>query len=131
LICRPSVLTCIAERAFLKKLEGGCSVPVAVTSEMLSGAVSLAGGVWSLDGQQHVGGVHRQEFPTVIDRMQNARGDGRPPGEVETYAEICALNLAPTELAAAEQCGRLLAEQLIGQGAEIILREAKAQNDQK
>ena len=48
-----------------------------------------------------------------------------------TYAAICALNLVAGELAAAEQCGLVLAEELIGQGAEKILREAKAQNEAK
>ncbi|CAM4553151.1 unnamed protein product [Leuciscus chuanchicus] len=45
-----TVLSCIAERAFLKHLEGGCSVPVAVYTEVKNSQVYMTGAVFSLDG---------------------------------------------------------------------------------
>uniref|UniRef100_A0A8W8L5J7 hydroxymethylbilane synthase n=1 Tax=Magallana gigas TaxID=29159 RepID=A0A8W8L5J7_MAGGI len=47
-----TVIQCVAERAFLKKLEGGCSVPVSAFSEVKDGKLSLTGGVFSIDGKQ-------------------------------------------------------------------------------
>ena len=125
------MLACIAERAFLRKLEGGCSVPVAVTSQVLPTGIRLTGGVWSLDGRQHVGGERLAEFPAVIEGNKEENSSSSANLSVMTYAAICALNLVAGELAAAEQCGLVLAEELIGQGAEKILREAKAQNEAK
>ena len=58
---------CLAERAFLRVLEGGCSVPVGVHSELLllplpasageeahRGRLRLVGTITALDGQRHV-----------------------------------------------------------------------------
>jgi len=41
---RDTVLATIAERSFMKTLEGGCSVPVAVNTKVLDNGVSLHGG---------------------------------------------------------------------------------------
>ena len=48
-----------------------------------------------------------------------------------TYVAIIAETLSGEELAAAEQCGAQLAQRLVNQGAEAILREAKTANEQK
>ena len=55
---------CLAERAFLRVLEGGCSVPVGIHSELVSaaavgdaarqGRLRLVGTITALDGQRHV-----------------------------------------------------------------------------
>ncbi len=45
--------TCLkAERAYLRRLEGGCSIPVFALATWVGEAVSLTGGIISLDGQQ-------------------------------------------------------------------------------
>ena len=51
---------CLAERAFLRVLEGGCSVPVGIHSELLpaagdarQGKLRLVGTITALDGQRH------------------------------------------------------------------------------
>jgi porphobilinogen deaminase len=125
-------LACIAERAFLRVLEGGCSVPVAVTSEVLPAGIRLAGGVWSLDGSRHIGAVQLQDFPVITaGGNENENGHESTNGATASYAAIAASNLMTAELVAAEQCGRALAHQLMGQGAEAILKEARAQNDKK
>ena len=43
-----------AERAFLRRLEGGCQVPVGVLGEVKSGHLQLAGIVLTLDGRRSV-----------------------------------------------------------------------------
>ena len=42
---------CLAERAFLRELEGGCQVPIGVNSSIKNDHVSLTGMVASIDGK--------------------------------------------------------------------------------
>ena len=61
---QPTWWRCLAERACLRVLEGGCSVPVGVHSELApppgdavrttAGVLRLVGAVTALDGQRHV-----------------------------------------------------------------------------
>ncbi len=52
LIHKPTESRCLAERAFLRTLEGGCQVPIGVHSEMSGDQLTLVGLVASLDGQR-------------------------------------------------------------------------------
>ncbi|MCC5638117.1 hydroxymethylbilane synthase [Nostoc sp. CHAB 5844] len=45
---------CLAERAFLRDLEGGCQVPIGVNTEINEGNLTLTGVVASVDGQKLV-----------------------------------------------------------------------------
>ena len=56
LVHRDTDLTCRAERACLRMLEGGCSVPVGVNSayDAETKQLSLTGAVTALDGSSHV-----------------------------------------------------------------------------
>lgn len=45
---------CLAERAFLRDLEGGCQVPIGVNTEIDGESLTLTGIVASVDGQQMV-----------------------------------------------------------------------------
>lgn len=45
---------CLAERAFLRDLEGGCQVPIGVNSELDGDSLTLTGIVASVDGQNMV-----------------------------------------------------------------------------
>ena len=47
---RPTALRCLAERSFLRSLEGGCQVPIGVNSSFENGNLHLTGMVASLDG---------------------------------------------------------------------------------
>lgn len=116
---RETVLRAIAERAFLRKLEGGCSVPVAVQSNITQTGVSLSGGVWSLDGSTNI-----QDSKTILFDDQN----GAKRSKASAFVSIVAENVGEAELVAAERCGLELAEALIAQGAEAILNKAKADN---
>ncbi len=48
--CEETELRIIAERAFLKKLQGGCSIPVFAHATLEDKKLSLSGGLISLDG---------------------------------------------------------------------------------
>jgi hydroxymethylbilane synthase len=53
LLNHPDTELCLrTERAFLKRLQGGCSVPVFGLATQTNGQVTLAGGIVSLDGQE-------------------------------------------------------------------------------
>jgi hydroxymethylbilane synthase len=60
---RPTALAVSAERAFLRRLEGGCQVPVAAHGEFRSGSheLQLHGRVVSLGGERAVDGTESAE----------------------------------------------------------------------
>lgn len=92
----PTALQVAAERAFLRRLEGGCQVPVAAYAEPDGESGSrllLRGRVISLDGQLSVA--------------------GQEAGEIRGEDE-------------AELLGTALADVLLGRGAAAILTEARA-----
>lgn len=47
---KESEICLLAERAFLKKLEGGCSIPAFALAVLMGGQIRLTGGLASLDG---------------------------------------------------------------------------------
>ena len=49
---KPTSQRCLAERAFLRELEGGCQVPIGVNSNIDNGKLYLTGMVASLDGER-------------------------------------------------------------------------------
>ncbi len=62
----PTEITVCAERAFLKKLEGGCQVPIAAFAVLNSNKVHLRGMVAELDGSRIIrdeisGNIHQAE----------------------------------------------------------------------
>ena len=48
----PTTARCLAERAFLRELEGGCQVPIGVNTVLDGDTLTLTGLVASLDGQR-------------------------------------------------------------------------------
>ncbi len=50
---------CLAERAFLRELEGGCQVPIGVNTSIEEGELILTGMVASLDGKRLIRDVRR------------------------------------------------------------------------
>ncbi|NMG08863.1 hydroxymethylbilane synthase [Brasilonema sp. UFV-L1] len=61
---------CLAERAFLRELEGGCQVPIGVNTEIVGENLTLTGIVASVDGQKLV-------KDTVTGVAQNAEQLGQ------------------------------------------------------
>ena len=85
--------TCVmGERALLRRLEGGCQVPIACYGQMKDGHLHLTGLVGSVDGKS-----------IIKDTIEGA----------------------PEK---AEKLGVALAEKLLAQGADLILREVYGHN---
>lgn len=85
-----SALQLRAERAFLKRVEGGCSIPVFALAQLEDNLIHIQGGIVSLDGKQRI------------------------------------LVSAQSSLDSPEQAGLELAEKLLSQGGDSILKEIKA-----
>ncbi|MDC2988375.1 hydroxymethylbilane synthase [bacterium] len=63
---KPTSQRCLAERAFLRELEGGCQVPIGVNSKIQNEKLCLTGMVASLDGEslikdQYIGNINDPE----------------------------------------------------------------------
>ncbi len=85
--------TCVTgERALLRRLEGGCQVPIACYGQMVNGKLLLIGLVGSVDGKR-----------IIKDTIEGEAGK-------------------------AEKLGVTLAEKLLKQGADVILREVYGHN---
>ncbi|MEH2376683.1 hydroxymethylbilane synthase [Nostoc sp.] len=82
---------CLAERSFLRSLEGGCQVPIGVNTEISGENLTLTGIVASVDGQKLV-------QDTVTGKANNAEALGielaellRQQGAQEILSEIFAV----------------------------------------
>jgi hydroxymethylbilane synthase len=80
------------ERALLRRLEGGCQVPIACYGQIKNGSLSLVGLVGSVDGKR-----------IIKDSLSGPQSE-------------------------AERLGVELAEKLLKQGADVILREVYGSN---
>ena len=63
---KPTSQRCLAERAFLRELEGGCQVPIGVNSSIKDEMIYLSGMVASIDGEklikdQSIGNINDPE----------------------------------------------------------------------
>ncbi|KAM8854285.1 porphobilinogen deaminase-like isoform 1-T1 [Synchiropus picturatus] len=120
-----TVLRCIAERAFLRHLEGGCSVPVAVHTEIKDEQVRtlyLTGAVYSLDGSESL----KETMQTSITASDKF------PEEVDDLVQrvgVTAKKISGDAQDRAEQLGVDLAKLLLSKGAKEILTVARQLND--
>lgn len=113
-----TVLQCVAERAFLKTLEGGCSVPIGTSSSIQDRNLSITGAIFSLDGQECVMETCQKLLPC----------DSEPPSKKVTlagsihYAHIIPGHISPSLLEAAMDLGVELANKLLDKdnGREIL-----------
>lgn len=97
LMHRETLWKCSAERAMLRELEGGCSVPVGVHSSLVEGEdgvdiLKIVGCVTSVDGVAHVQEVLEERVSSLTE---------------------------------AEKVGEMLAKTLLQNGASSILEEIK------
>lgn len=115
-----TVLKCIAERSFMKSLGGGCSVPIAVFSELKNCKLKLKGGVFSLDGAK--------SLISEIDYLLNYNKENKLK-DIKEYSSIVSQEISDELLHSAEQLGIALANKLLQQGARKILDEAHQQNE--
>ena len=105
-----------------------------MTTKVLDNSICLEGGVWSLDGQEKLKSVRTVSFTDGAG--MEGEGDTEEPAAKKcksnvNFAAVFAEIFSHKELTAAERCGRFLATELISQGAEKILAEAKAANEAK
>lgn len=61
----PTALRCVAERAFMRRLEGGCSVPLGVHTVLEGDTLTMVGGVFSLDGSEQAKSTVGSSLPTA------------------------------------------------------------------
>ncbi|CAG6007605.1 unnamed protein product [Menidia menidia] len=117
-----TVLRCIAERAFLRRLEGGCSVPVAVHTQVKDSQLYLTGAVYSLDGSD-----------SLKETMQTSVSAGAQNLEKEDAyvqrAGVTASKIPADAQDRAERLGVDLANLLLSKGAKEILTVARQLND--
>jgi len=120
-----TLLCCVAERMFLRALEGGCSVPIGVWCTYEAPTFELTGAVLSLDGSTCL-------METKITKFTI-------PGELSgrfkvTKSMVLIDEVIEEAVMAAEKIGQDVAETLKLKGASKILEQAReqiavAQND--
>jgi hydroxymethylbilane synthase len=83
---------CLAERAFLRELEGGCQVPIGVNTEVKDNNLTLTGIVASVDGQKVVkdtiSGATKDAEQLGTELAQRMRGQGAQEILDQIFAEI-------------------------------------------
>lgn len=124
LIDSDTVLSCIAERAFLKHLEGGCSVPVAVYTEVKNSQVYLTGAVYSLDGSDSL----KETMQTSISSDDQTEEQEKVDEKVQRVG-ITALKVSGAAQDAAVKLGVDLGNLLLSKGAKEILTVARQLNE--
>ncbi|XP_056613287.1 hydroxymethylbilane synthase, b isoform X2 [Triplophysa dalaica] len=119
-----TVLRCIAERAFLKHLEGGCSVPVAVDTEVKNSQLYLTGAVYSLDGSDSL----KETMQTSINSNNQIEEQEKVDEKVQRVG-ITSLKVSGEDQDAAVKLGVDLGILLLSKGAKEILTIARQLND--
>ncbi|KAM6933234.1 porphobilinogen deaminase-like [Xenentodon cancila] len=117
-----TVLRCIAERAFLKHLEGGCSVPVAVFTQVKDGQLYMTGAVYSLDGSDSLKETMQTSIAASDQSLEKVDEQVQRVGVTATKVPADAQDRA-------ERLGIELAELLLSKGAKEILTVARQLND--
>jgi hydroxymethylbilane synthase len=88
----PSRDRCLAERAFLRELEGGCQVPIGVNTQLENDVLTLTGLVASLDGQKllkdSISGSAQQAEQLGEDLAKKLRKEGAGEILAAILAEI-------------------------------------------
>jgi hydroxymethylbilane synthase len=88
----PSKWRCLAERAFLRDLEGGCQVPIGVNTSLEGDTLTLAGLVASVDGKQlikdTVSGPHTSAEDLGTELAQKLRAQGAQEILNEILAQV-------------------------------------------
>ena len=91
---KPTSQRCLAERAFLRELEGGCQVPIGVNSKIQNEQLCLTGMVASLDGErlikdQYIGHINDPEqVGKELAKKLKLQGAGKILSEIfEKYRE--------------------------------------------
>ncbi|KAK0505498.1 porphobilinogen deaminase, dipyromethane cofactor binding domain-containing protein [Armillaria luteobubalina] len=109
-------IRCLAERACLRVLEGGCSVPVWVNSTFENGALALTGCVTSLDGNEPVKHTLKEPVSSVVEaeaagewlmKVLIASGTGKILDDINIDQEKRTKNAEEAEKAKYEEVERI------------------------
>ena len=125
-----TVLCCLAERVFLKHLEGGCSTPIGVHSSLedeysTECHLRLSGRVLSLDGSQSI--LSKRECVLSSESGPGGHGDvKRSRVDFDLAALHPSLIANSAKLFEASSLGASLAQDLLKLGAKTLLEECKA-----
>lgn len=89
---QPTAWRCLAERSFLRNLEGGCQVPIGVNTEIEGDRLTLTGMVARLDGQRlikdSIEGAATDAEQIGIDLANRLREQGATEILEEIFREI-------------------------------------------
>ncbi|GAU89047.1 hypothetical protein RvY_01643 [Ramazzottius varieornatus] len=127
-----TTISCVAERAFLRYLNGGCSVPCAIASQLTGNQLMIRAGVYSLDGSQAV-----EDSLLIRLDEEDPTGDASQSSTDASLSSLISLNssyvsihpqsLDYKALRAATEGGMAMGRKLEAKGALPILQEARAQ----
>ncbi|CAH1797169.1 unnamed protein product [Owenia fusiformis] len=120
-----TVIRVVAERAFLRTLEGGCSVPVAIHTEIIDDNLFMKGGVFSIDGTESV--IMKQD--TSIASNDEPPTKKLSPTSPKQYSSIVAEGEDQDVLNACEKLGMELAQKVGKAGGRDILAAARKETD--
>ncbi|CAK8692383.1 porphobilinogen deaminase-like [Clavelina lepadiformis] len=125
---RDTVIMTVCERAFLKTLGGGCSVPQAVHSWIKDNNLYLRAGVYNLDGTRSL--VDEMHVSLEFDEKYQAMVQDVDPDKCTEFSCITTTHKFMNQLIlkAAGHLGRDLALDLLKRGAKDILDEARKQD---
>lgn len=129
----PTLLQIIAERAFLRTMEGGCHAPVAVCTTCGEDKLTLEGGVFSIDGTEAVLDELTTELPAEEEPSAKRLAVGlnvpEPSKALPQYSCVIATHQPQEALRTAENLGVSLAKKVIENGGQRLLDEAKKQTE--
>lgn len=118
-----TALACIAERSFLKTLEGGCSVPVAVFTDVTDSQITITGGVFSIDGKQSVQDHVTKDLSDLEEPPSKKLCQEK---EMKHYAAIVGHDISQHALKVTMEAGNELANKILTPEGAAILAKAKA-----
>ena len=79
---------CLAERSFLRELEGGCQVPIGVRTEINNDQLILEGMVASLDGKKLIRDIKKGSATSAEDIGIDLANELKSRGAGEILDEI-------------------------------------------
>ena len=123
-----TMAACVAERAIMRTLEGGCSAPVASHAEIVDDQeLVVKSGVWSLDGTERLVMDIKVKLDlkteTVVSRRDWKWNTNRMFSSVSCHTGLHDI------LEASESAGIVLGRNMLGNGAGKILETAKRDNE--
>ncbi|KAL8566452.1 hypothetical protein ACOMHN_015088 [Nucella lapillus] len=125
-----TALSVVAERSFLRTLEGGCSVPVSVYTEKTEDQLMLRGGVFSICGTQAVVQEMTCDLEDTSEEKPTSESDTATTTAGATTQDhyisiVCHARDNHRRHHNARRLGNTLAQAMIKDGADTILRAAK------